>query len=413
MRGAPSQFDTFDYKPELARDPWRLRFQQHGQSGLWISEAYPHLAQHADELCLLHGLHTDTPVHNVATVQLHTGSAVFARPSMGAWILYGLGTENQNLPGFVAMCMPSSAGGAQNYGSSFLPAAYQGTPIGRAKDRLTPQHVRNVRNPNLSRQQQRLQLDLAREMNQQLAQRDPSNGQLDGVIESFELAFRMQSELPRLLDFSTEPRHVLDLYGMGERRVIPMLSGPYGRVASVDQFARQCLLARRLVEAGVRFVELNDEYWDTHGQQRAVTSGSAWGTDRPIAALLTDLKQRGLLEDTLVLWGGEFGRTVGDSRKNGSEHNPDGFTMRMAGGGVKGGFRYSRTEEHGQTARAVEGRMHLHDLHATILHILGLDHTRLTYRYAGRDFRLTDVHGNVARDIFSGSWSGEERADSR
>ncbi len=399
MRGAPSQMDTFDYKPYLAtrhetRD-WRFKFSQHGQSGLAISELFPHIAKHADDLCLLRGMHTDFPIHNEANLLLHTGSAIFPRPSMGAWALYGLGTENDNLPGFIAMNMDHSAGGAQNWGSGFLPASYQGLHFGSPGHKLGPGDVKHAGQGAAQASTQRQQLELVKQMNSELAARDPLNSELEGVIESYERAFRMQSTLPKLMDISDEPQHILDMYGVTN----PQERKAMDRTARMDVNGIQCLLARRFIEAGVRFVEVNDQWWDGHNEHRSCLEGRSWASDQPVAALLTDLKQRGMLDDTLVVWGGEFGRTVGDPTKDGSDHNPFGFTMWMAGGGVKSGFSYGGTDELG--VNAVEGRMHIHDLHATILHILGLDHTRLTYRYAGRDFRLTDVYGRVVQDILA------------
>ena len=399
MRGAPSPMDTFDYKPYLldkheTRD-WRFPFQQHGESGLWISDLFPNIARHADDLCLLRGMHTDFPIHNEATLLLHTGSAVFTRPSLGSWVLYGLGTEAEDLPGFLAMNMDHSAGGAQNWGNAFLPASYQGLHIGEPNHRIGPADVPHLSNPGISQKTQRRQLNLVRSLNGDLLATDPENTELDGVIESYERAFRMQATMPGLLDIANEPRHVLEMYGITNNETRKAM----GRPARMDANGVQCLLARRLIEAGVRFVEINDQWWDGHTQHRECLEGRSWSTDQPIAALLTDLKQRGLLDETLVLWGGEFGRTVGDVKKDGSDHNPSGFTMWMAGGGVKGGFSHGATDDLGQVA--VEGRMHVHDLHATILHLLGLDHTRLTYNYAGRDFRLTDVHGRVAKEILA------------
>lgn len=399
MRGAPSPMDTFDYKPWLmtkdANKDWRFPFRQHGQSGLWISDLFPEIAKHADDLCLLRGLHTDFPIHNEATLLLHTGSAIFPRPSMGSWTLYGLGTENENLPGFVAMNMDHTAGGAKNWGNAFLPASYQGLHIGEPYHRIEPSDVKHLQNAKLGKNDQRAQLDLVRAMNRDLAANDPRNTELDGVVESYERAFRMQATLPGLMDFSDEPDYLLDAYGVTNTKDRTAMKRP----ARMYVNGVQCLLARRLCEAGVRFVEINDQWWDSHTQHRECLEGRAWCTDQPIAALLKDLKQRGLWEDTLVLWGGEFGRTVGDMKKDGSDHNAGAFTMWMAGGAVKGGFSYGASDDTGQTA--VEGRMHVHDLHATLLHILGLDHERLTYNYAGRDFRLTDVYGEVHKEILA------------
>ena len=407
MAGGPSHVDTFDYKPALRRDdgktssaarrggkllgsPWE--FAQHGRSGLWISELFPHLAAHADELCLLHGMHTDVPAHPQAFVQLHTGSSQFVRPSMGSWTLYGLGSMNENLPGFVTVNPPSAQGGAQNYGSAFLPATYQGLRIGveregRFQRRDTGEGpVRDISNPRLGERAQRRQLDLVKTLNEGYAKREAADADaIKGVIHSYELAFRMQAELPGLLDISKEKKGTLERYGIG------------GDVT--DGFGRQCLHAMRLAEAGVRFIEVNRGGWDHHRNLRDDLSNSCLAVDQPIAALLEDLARTGMLKETLVLWGGEFGRTPYAQNGDGRDHNNRGFTTWMAGGGVKGGLSHGSTDEHG--AESVEGRVSIHDWHATILHLLGLDHERLTYPYAGRDFRLTDVHGRVVSDVLA------------
>ncbi len=397
MRGGPSHVDTFDYKPQLEVDtgkpapkqknrklmhsPWK--FQQHGQSGLWISELFPHVARHADALCLLNGMHADVPSHPECFVQLHTGSFQFVRPSMGAWVLYGLGAENANLPGFITLNPPSRVGGAQNYGSSFLPAVYQGTRIGQLGQSLKTATVGNLKNPRLDRSLQRRQIDFVQSLNRGLAEERQSDEQIESVIQSFELAFRMQSELPKVLDLSKETATTQAAYGVDQ--------GP------TDNFGRQCLLARRLAESGVRFIELSHANWDQHGGLKKRLAANCQAVDQPIAALLDDLKQRDMLKDTLVVWGGEFGRTPHIKKADGRDHNSTGFTFWMAGGGVRGGIAHGSTDEYG--IEAVDGKVHFHDLHATMLHLLGLDHKKLTYRYAGRDFRLTDVHGNVVNDI--------------
>jgi len=405
MDGAPSHVDTFDPKPRLAADhgkpgkyggprgaalmgsPWN--FLRGGRSGLEISELFPNLAGQADELCVLRGMHTDLPNHPQAQVQMHTGSFQFVRPSLGAWTLYGLGTENENLPGFVALNAP--AGRAQSFGSAFLPAIYQASRIssGGRFPRLpragadSPQ-VPNLSNDRLDRDLQRIQLDLVQSLNRDKLARDLHQPEVEGVIESYELAFRMQDELPKVLDTKAESAETLALYGIGD--------GPS------DTFGRQCLMARRLVEAGVRFVELNHGNWDHHRNLDQDLPARCLEIDRPIAGLLADLKRRDLLKDTLVIWAGEFGRTP-HSQGSGRDHNHKGYSTWMAGGGVKGGFSYGSTDEHGY--EAVEGRLHIHDWHATILHLLGLDHERLTFRHAGRDFRLTDIHGTVAEAILA------------
>jgi hypothetical protein len=402
MRGGPSHMDTFDYKPQLNRDsgrpgkyrgsllgsPWK--FHQHGEGGLWISELLPRIASLADELCLLRGMQTDQPIHPRAMTQLHTGNPQFVRPSLGAWTLYGLGTENESLPGFISLNTPGGSG--QNIGSAFLPAIYQGTTIGRSA-RVGSRFggarntgvVPDIRNQQLSRQEQRKQLDFIQKLNREKLRRDEHQPGVEGIIESYELAFRMQDAMPDLMDISGESQATLDLYGIGE--------GP------ADGFGRQCLLARRFAEAGVRFIEISNGSWDHHANLQTALPNSCEQIDKPVAGLLTDLKQRGLLQDTLVVWSGEFGRTPENQNGNGRDHNNKGFTSWMAGGGVKGGFSYGATDEYGY--EAVEGKCHIHDWHATILHLLGLDHKRLTCRYAGRDFRLTDVYGDVLTGILS------------
>lgn len=407
MSGAPSHVDTFDYKPELlARDgrdapgDYRrgakllgspFRFAQHGESGLWISELFPELAGHADRLCLMHGMHTEVPAHAQATVRMHTGTFQFVRPSMGAWTLYGLGSANEDLPGFVTLNPPSAQGGAQNYGSAFLPAETQGLRIGieresralRRDEARSP--VDNIVNPRSTSEGQRRQLDLVRALDREHARRVGSEATSEGTLESMELAFRMQSEVPELLDLEGVDARTAELYGLGKD--------------ATDGFGRQCLLAKRLAEAGVRFIEVNQGGWDHHRNLRESLGASCGAVDRPIAALLTDLERSGLLEDTLVLWGGEFGRTPYAQGKDGRDHNNRGYTMWMAGGGVRGGLSHGATDELG--IEAVEGRVSTHDWHATILHLLGLDHERLTYPYAGREFRLTDVAGSVVREILA------------
>ncbi|MEX2581278.1 MAG: DUF1501 domain-containing protein [Verrucomicrobiales bacterium] len=399
MQGGPSHVDTFDYKPRLNADSGQasrgyakllgspFEFNRHGESGLYISELFPHLAGHADELCLINSLHTDLPNHPQATTQMHTGNFQFVRPSLGAWTLYGLGTENDSLPGFITLSPPN---GAQNYGSAFLPAVYQGTPIGRqARNRFVAAEeqtaVKNISNPLLTDELQRVQLDFVKSLNEGKLRRDRHHPEVEGVIESYELAFRMQDELPEVLDGSDEPASVRKLYGIDEQ-----VTGAFGR---------QCLTARRLAEAGVRFIQVNHGNWDHHRNLRNGLEQNCAEIDRPIAGLLEDLEQRDMLKDTLVMWAGEFGRTPHGQSTNGRDHNNKGYSMWMAGGGVRGGLRYGATDEHGY--QAVENKVHIHDWHATILHLLGLDHEQLTYRYAGRDFRLTDVRGQVVKGILS------------
>ncbi len=403
MRGGPSHVDTFDYKPQLAKYDGKtpgeasgglnsqkgrtlkkspFKFSPHGESGLPLSELYPHLSRHADELCLLNGSYTDIPNHPQALVQLHTGNFQFVRPSIGAWVLYGLGTESQDLPGFITIKPPARLGGAQNYGSAFLPAVYQGTAI---QDITSDSAIGNISNSQFRGTLQRRQLDLLQSMNRSTADKNPANSQLEGVIESYELGYRMQTAVPAVMDLSNESPQTRKRYGVGE--------------SSTDNFGRQCLMARRFAEAGVRFIELTHEGWDQHNNLKARLTSNCKATDRPMAALIADLKQRDMLRDTLIVWSGEFGRTPAVRRADGRDHNATGFSVWMCGGGVKGGMRYGSTDDFG--IAAVEDKMHVHDLHATILHLLGLDHTQLTYRYAGRDFRLTDVYGNVAEKIIA------------
>ncbi len=391
--------ESFDYKPKLNADNDRPSpnkgmkffgcqwpFRQHGESGLWVSDLYPHVARQADELCVLNGMHTDSPEHAAALEQYHTGSFLFARPSLGSWVVYGLGTQNQNLPAFVTIKPPMLLGGARYFSSAFLPSTYQGMPVGSPLENLSRMKVPNLANSRYSRAEQRAILDFAQGQNRELASRTADPDPIEGVIESYELAFRMQTDLGDVLDVQREPVATLDRYGIGSGK-------------PTDDFGRQCLMARRLAESGVRFIELCSDGWDHHGFVARLMPQSSTQVDRPIAALLMDLRERGMLDDTLLVWGGEFGRTPDDPRGDGRGHNPHGFTVWLAGGGVRGGLAHGKTDDYGY--KAVEGRVHLHDLHATLLHLLGLDHTRLTYRYAGRDFRLTDVHGKVVQEILA------------
>lgn len=427
MQGGPSQVDSFDYKPLLdqrdgetidfsddrvraktgeqrsthrvMKSPWK--FHRYGQSERWASDLFPQTAQHMDSLCMVHSMHTDGVAHGPATLFLHCGAMNFIRPSMGSWVTYGLGSENENLPGFVSICPSAGNGGARNYGSAFLPAQFQGTAVGRpGKSDL---NIQNLVHPQLKTDSQRRQLDLVLQLNRAqqekhlaLAAATDSASSLhsspyDAVIDSYELAWRMQSEAPDLFDLSDEPQATLDMYGIGK--------------AETDAYGRECLLARRLCEAGVRYIQVNygdnsaNPAWDQHSDLPKHEQ-HARRVDQPIAALLTDLKQRGLLEDTIVWWGAEFGRTpYAQENGTGRDHNPSGFTMWLAGGGFQPGLSYGRTDEFGH--EAIENKVHMHDLHATILHLLGIDHLKLTYRYAGRDFRLTDVHGHVVDALFA------------
>lgn len=411
MKGGPSHIDTFDYKPQLQKDdgkelpfdkprvqfaktgkllgsPWK--FARYGQSGSFVSQLFPNVAKHVDDLCFIHSLHGTNAAHGGALLKLHTGSDAFVRPSLGAWLSYGLGTENSDLPGFVTICPTLAHGGVNNWGSAFLPAIYQGTPLGNASmssDQATVRYIKSA--SGVSREVQREQLDLLRELHQQKVESGQVDEVLDSRIASMELAFRMQTEMPLAEDLSQESADTHELYGLND----PMTAN----------FGRQCLLARRLIERGVRYVQVthSDAFvqWDQHSDLKKGHEKNAKEVDLPIAALLQDLKQRGLLDETLVIWTGEFGRTPVAEGTNGRDHNPEGFTAWLAGGGVKGGFHYGATDEYGYYA--VDNKVHLHDFHATILALMGLDHEKLTYRYAGRDFRLTDIHGKVAWDVFA------------
>ena len=410
MKGGPSHVDTFDPKPLLDRDhgkplpfalprvtfaktttlfksPWK--FKQYGESGLPVSELFPHVARCVDDLCILRSLHGTNPAHGGALLKMHTGSDTFVRPSMGAWVSYGLGTENADLPAFVTICPTLAHGGVNNWGSAFLPAWAQGTPLGNASVPADQAVVRHIRGPHSVSPIQRLQLDLAAKMGREHLG-EAGDAALEARIDSFELAFRMQTAMPELQDLKGETEATRKLYGLDD----PVTSN----------FGRQCLMARRFAERGVRFIQVThsdgEVQWDQHGNLIKGHTKNAAEVDKPIAGLLHDLKSRGLLEDTLVLWGGEFGRTpVAQGKADGRDHNPEGFTMWMAGGGVKGGYAHGATDDYGYYA--VENKVHVHDLHATLLHLLGLDHERLTYRHAGRDFRLTDVEGHVVKEIFA------------
>ena len=408
MKGGPSHVDTFDFKPLLQRDdgkelpfakprvqfaptgkllasPWK--FRPAGASGIPVSSLFPEVARQVDDICFLHSVHGTNAAHGGASLKLHTGSDNFVRPSMGSWITYGLGSENEDLPGFITICPTLAHGGVSNWSSAFLPAQFQGTPLGNASLPATEARLKYANNERLPANLQRQQLDLLHTLNRRHLETAGPLDELTARMNSFELAFRMQAAAPELEDISSESPATLELYGMND--------------AKTADFGRQCLLARRFAERGVRFIQATHSdslvQWDQHSDLQAGHEKNALEVDRPIAALLADLKQRGMLDDTLVLWGGEFGRTPTAQGTNGRDHNPEGFTMWMAGGGVKGGYRYGATDEYGYYAR--ENKMHLHDLHATLLFLLGLDHTQLTYRHAGRDFRLTDVAGEVATDI--------------
>ncbi|MBX9792070.1 MAG: DUF1501 domain-containing protein [Pirellulales bacterium] len=412
MNGGASHVDTFDPKPMLtklggqmlpfdnlgterktgAALPSPFKFRRYGQSGLEISELFEHTAAHADELCVIRSMHADVPNHEPSLMLMNCGEARLLRPSFGSWVTYGLGTENQNLPGFLAMCPGGHPiKGAQNWQSSFLPGVFQGTYLD-TKHTAIDKLIENIKNTAVSHGEQRRQLDLLAELNARHAAARQVDPALEARIHSFELAYRMQDEAAEAFDVSREPQHVLDRYGPGVQ-------------------ARQLLIARRLVERGVRFVQLwhgEGQPWDSHDDLEVNHRRLAKECDQGIAALLGDLKERGLLDETLVLWCGEFGRTptvelpqkgANAGKINGRDHNHHGFTAWLAGGGVRGGTAYGATDEFG--FQAVENRVHVHDLHATMLHLLGFDHTRLTYRYAGRDFRFTDVHGHVVHDLIA------------
>ena len=417
MQGGPSQVDTFDYKPLLAEQdgkqlsfadarliansgqressqrvmasPWK--FAQYGDCGRWASELFAHTARHADDLCFIHSLRTEGVAHGPATLFLHCGAANLIRPSVGSWVMYGLGTENENLPAFVSIAPSSGNGGSRNYGSAFLPAVYQGIPLGNAAAAARAATFDNLTNTELSFDDQRRQLDLLSQLNGEQIKQKPGESELEAVIQSYELAWRMQTHAPEVLDLTRESAETLDLYGIGPQ--------------STDDFGRKCLLARRLCEAGVRYVQVTygdntaNPAWDQHSNLPKHAE-HARAVDRPIAGLLADLKRRGMLEDTLVWWGGEFGRTpYAEKNGTGRDHNPGGFTMWLAGGGVNPGFSFGCTDDFGHDA--IADKVHMRDLHATLLHLLGLNHETLTFRYAGRNFRLTDVAGRVVDEILA------------
>jgi hypothetical protein len=417
MQGGPSHVDSFDYKPRLEQDDGKQmpfddarvlantgmrgtsqrvmkslwKFRQYGESGHWASDLFPKTAQHIDDLCFVRSMHTEGVAHGPATLFLHCGSTNFIRPSIGSWMTYGLGTENDNLPGFVSIGASSGNGGPRNYGNAFLPSVYQGTALGKAGASAKDATIRNLTNPQFSQPDQRRQFEFLQALNAEQLKATPGNSELEAVINSFELAWRMQTNVPDVLNLNKESRETHALYGIGE--------------SATDNYGRQCLMARQLCEAGVRYVQVTygdnsaNPAWDQHSDLPK-HAHHAKAVDQPVAALLQDLKQRGLLEDTIVWWGGEFGRTP-YAQKNGTgrDHNPGGFTMWMAGGGVKPAFNYGETDEFGHAA--VTDKVHMHDLHATLLYLLGLDHERLTFRYAGRNFRLTDVEGRVVHEVLA------------
>lgn len=411
MHGGVSQMDSFDYKPLLNERqgealpfdlpglirPDRLgkilgnkwKWQQHGECGQWASELFPHTAKIVDKLCFIKSLHTEGEAHGQAVLRLHTGQANFVRPSVGSWISYGLGSENENLPAFVAIDYPSEHGGVRLFGSSFLPAQHQAMQVQFSEGASSKPVIQNLESHLLTKPRQREQVDLITSLSRVHNDTVGTDPALEGVIQSYELAFRMQSIAPEVLNIDNESEATRKLYGIDQQ--------------PTDKFARQCLVARRLAEAGVRYIQVATDYhWDHHGNIAEEMPKSAAMTDQPVAALINDLDQRGLLDDTLVVVAGEFGRTPVaqiDRGAPGRDHNPHGYTIWMAGGGVKPGYAHGETDEFGYLA--VSGKVHMHDLHATILHLLGINHEQLTYRYAGRDFRLTDVYGNIVHDILA------------
>ena len=424
MQGGPSHVDTFDYKPRLARDqgkpipstilpkdklnvgaflPPQFKFQRYGQNGMLVSDLFPHIGKCVDDICFIHSMKTAGASHAPEQMRLHTGSERLIRPTLGSWVLYGLGTENQELPGFITICPSYNFGNQTLLRSGFLPARCQTVPVGRSNaigpsPSFKQAKFRNT-NSKFSAALQRRQLDFVRQSNERHLRQTGADAQLEGRIAAFETAFKMQTAAPGLLDYSNETQETLKLYGVDE-------PGP------TENYSRQCLLARRLVERGVRFVELyhapnsNDSGWDQHNHLAHYHSRHAREVDKPIAGLITDLKRRGLFDQTLIVWGGEFGRSPGienNSRGRGRDHHPYGFTFWLAGGGIKGGIRYGRTDEYG--FHAIENPVNFHDLHATILHQLGIDHRRLTFQHGSTPVRLTDalngLDGEVVRDILA------------
>ena len=416
MAGGVSHLDSFDYKESLVKHDGKMmrfddartlaktrkvidhrvmkplwKFKKHGQSGRDVSELFPHIANHVDDLCFIKGMHTNGIAHGPSTLFLHTGNINLIRPSMGSWINYGLGTENNNLPGFVSIGPSMGNGGPRNFSNAFLPSSYQGTPLGRAGIPAKEATIKNLVNQNLNHQQNLKQFELLQKINAEQLSTYPNNDKINSVINSYELAWRMQNNAPNVLDIKNESPSTMEMYGIGQKET--------------NDFGQYCLKARKLSEAGVRYVQINytdntnNPAWDQHSDMPKHME-HARATDKPVAGLITDLKQRGLLEDTIVWWGSEFGRTpYAQDKGTGRDHNSDGFTVWLAGGGFKKGFSFGETDEFGH--HAVEGKVHMHDLHATILHQLGIDHEKLTYRYDGRDFRLTDVHGKVVHQLLS------------
>ena len=394
MSGGPAHLDTFDYKPQTGKKKHPgsvFRFRQHGESGLGISELLPETAKFADDLCVINGMHADTGIHAQSFLQLHTGDRLRKRPSLGSWISYGLGTENQNLPGFISLNTSKSS----IYSSAFLPSIYNGTPIGVNGENMSHATVSNITSDHLPLSARRRQLDFVQMLNRDHLKQRPTDQKLESVIQSMELGFRMQSVAPDLLDISTESKATLEKYRVGQQKEST-------GTCKVTDFGRQCLLARRFAEAGVRFIEVSHGSWDQHKNHRRDLTANCEVTDAPIATLLGDLKQRGMLDDTLVIWGGEFGRPglTPEDGKDETGHNSNGFTFWLAGGGVKRGHVHGKTDPTG--ARAVEGKVHFRDLHATILHLMGLPPNDLKYWHAGREHRLTGPEGGkVVHELFA------------
>lgn len=407
LHGGPSQVDTFDPKPLLTRDhgkpftgemprivssptgnllksPWE--FKHYGESGIEVSDLFPHVGGCVDDLCFINSMYGSNSRHGAALLELHTGSDTFVRPSMGSWVTYGLGTENQNLPGFITICPTLGHGGVNNWSSAFLPAYTQGTPIGNAGIEASKARIPFIHNDETPEEVQKLEIELMRQMGlDQLKHLGPDPA-LEGRINSYELAFKMQLAAPELQEITGESEETKKLYGLDDPKT--------------RNFGHQCLLARRFSEKGVRFVQVTHSYkWDQHEALRRDHASNAMEVDKPIAALIKDLKARGMLKDTLVIISGEFGRTPVAQGTDGRDHNPHGFTTILAGGGVKAGIKYGATDDYGFFA--VKDKVHIHDLHATMLHLLGIDHTKLTYFHSGRNYRLTDVHGNIVKDILA------------
>ena len=404
QHGGPSHVDTFDYKPLLARDdgkelpfelppnldavpklmngPWK--FKQRGESGLWVSDLLPEMAKQADSLCVIRSMHTRGQSHGQAVGMVNTGSDNLVRPSIGAWISYALGCEHPDLPAHIAIGPATAHGGPRNYGAAFLPAKHQATVVG-SNGKFGDGKIPHLEGP-VSGETIRRRFRLVQKMNQKHLESAGPNQEIEGAIEAVNLAERMRLAAPEVFDLSQESAATHRMYGIDQKET--------------KSYGQGCLLARRLAETGVRFITVSSgQVWDQHSKLVQGHTKNAKATDQPIAALIQDLKQRGLWDDTLIIWGGEFGRTPVVQGSNGRDHNPQGFTMVLGGGGVRAGFAYGETDDYGYYA--LRDRVHMHDLHATVLHLLGIDHKRLTYRYAGRDFRLTDVYGNVVREVLA------------